>query len=223
MSLEQPTELPRGKDVPDDDGVPLDSEWVADQTRIYLIEPLRQYFGESGIDAFVGGNSFVYYDPKEAPIGPDFYVVKGGVWRGQTRWVAWEESHRLPTTVIEFLSPSTEGNDRGVKFCRYRDVFRTQEYFLVDQEALHIEGYSLAKGHYVAMTPDQAGWYRIPSLGMELGPVEGWIRLRTSDGKLLLTGRERAEQEQRRADRERQRADRLARKLLELGIDPDSE
>lgn len=86
----------------------MDSEWVTDQTRLYLIEPLKAYFSQQHIVGFVGGNSFVYYvDPASSRVrnlGPDFYVVRGGTQSGQTKWVSYEESGLLPTTVIEFLS-----------------------------------------------------------------------------------------------------------------------
>ncbi|MBI3929591.1 MAG: Uma2 family endonuclease [Armatimonadetes bacterium] len=151
----------------------------------------------------------------EPAIGPDFYVVLGAAWRRQKKWVAWEEGDLLPTTVIEFVSPSTEENDRSKKFCICRDTFRTREYFLIDQDTLFIEGYRLHKGHYLAMSPGSDGWYDVPSLGLQLGPVEGWIRLRTPAGSLLLTGRELAEQE-------RLRREVLEAKLREWGIDPES-
>ncbi|MGB8703194.1 MAG: Uma2 family endonuclease, partial [Thermosynechococcaceae cyanobacterium] len=55
-----------------------------------------------------------------------------------------------------------------------------------------------------------------------------WLRWWDSDGNLLLTGEERAEQEEQRteqekqrAEKERQRADRLAAKLREMGVDPE--
>ncbi|MGC1198986.1 MAG: Uma2 family endonuclease, partial [Geitlerinemataceae cyanobacterium] len=48
-----------------------------------------------------------------------------------------------------------------------------------------------------------------------------WLRWWDSQGNLLLTGDERAEQQQQRAEREQQRAERLAAKLRELGVDPD--
>ncbi|MBX3169108.1 MAG: Uma2 family endonuclease [Candidatus Eremiobacteraeota bacterium] len=64
------------------------------------------------------GDSFVYYDPDRPPVGPDFYVGAG---RDVARkWVAGDEGWLMPTTVIEFLSPSSEIRDRGEKFCLYR-------------------------------------------------------------------------------------------------------
>jgi Uma2 family endonuclease len=185
----------------------MESEWVCDQTRIYLVEPLRHYFKEHQIVSFVGGNSFVYYPPDAKFLGPDFYVVRGGTQGDQTKWVSWEEGGSLPTTIIEFLSESTESRERGEKFCIYRDVFKTEEYFLVDPETLFIEGYRLQKGHYVALTPEPDGWFFVRSLGLYLGPAKPWVRLRSAEGELLTTGRESATAERQKAEGERQKAD----------------
>ena len=210
-----PRELPKGKDLPDGDGQPMDSDWVIDQTRIYLIHPLREYLAQQGEEAYVSGDNFVYYDPDREPVGPDFYVVRGGRQQGQTKWVAWEEDWRMPTTIIEFLSPSTEVRDRGEKFCIYRDAIRAEEYVLIDQESLQIEHYRLNNGQYVVQQPNNEGWYELQSLGLQLGYQNQWIRLRTAQGELLPTAAETA-------SAERQRAERLAQKLRELGIDPSS-
>jgi len=44
-----------------------------------------------------------------------------------------------PTLIIEVLSPSTEGFDRGLKFQRYREIDSLQEYILIAQDSPHIE------------------------------------------------------------------------------------
>lgn len=185
----------------------MESEWVCDQTRIYLVEPLRHYYQQHQQVAFVGGNSFVYYPPDSKYLGPDFYVVRGGVQGKQTKWVPWEEGGLLPTTIIEFLSESTESRDRGEKFCIYRDVFRTEDYFLIDPDTLYIEGFHLHRGHYVANAPGPDGWFFVRSLGLYLGVAGPWVRLRTAEGELVTTGRESAEAERQKAQAERQRAD----------------
>lgn len=46
-----------------------------------------------------------------------------------------------PTVIIEFLSPSTEGYDRGTKFRHYRAIQSLQEYLLIAQDARRIERY----------------------------------------------------------------------------------
>ncbi len=46
-----------------------------------------------------------------------------------------------PTVVIEVLSPSTERNDRGPKFARYRRIESLQEYVLIAQDHRLVEQY----------------------------------------------------------------------------------
>ena len=213
--------------MPDTDGKPMDSDWVCDQTRIYLIDPLRHHLEQTGQSGFVSGDSFIYFVPpgtnKIRRLGPDFYVVRGGANRRQTKWVAWEEEGLLPTTILEFVSPTTESRDRGHKFCVYRDIFKTEDYFIIQPDTLSVEGFHLSHGHYVALSPAADGWFWVNSLGLWLGVVDGWIRLRDAEGNLLNTGREtgqqereRAEQERERAEQERERAKRAEARLEEL-------
>ncbi|HEY8598113.1 MAG TPA: Uma2 family endonuclease [Thermomicrobiales bacterium] len=44
-----------------------------------------------------------------------------------------------PTVIIEVLSPSTEGYDRGKKFQHYRGLRSLKEYLLISQDAYHID------------------------------------------------------------------------------------
>jgi Uma2 family endonuclease len=46
-----------------------------------------------------------------------------------------------PTLIIEVLSPSTEGYDRGKKFQHYRTIDTLREYLLVAQDAVRAERY----------------------------------------------------------------------------------
>ncbi len=46
-----------------------------------------------------------------------------------------------PTVIVEVLSPSTEGYDRGTKFERYRRIASFQEYILVAQDRVLVEHY----------------------------------------------------------------------------------
>lgn len=46
-----------------------------------------------------------------------------------------------PTLIVEILSPSTEGYDRGIKFQHYRTLESLQEYVLINQNTAHIETY----------------------------------------------------------------------------------
>lgn len=44
-----------------------------------------------------------------------------------------------PAVIVEVLSPSTEGYDRGKKFENYRLISSLKEYLLVSQDSPHIE------------------------------------------------------------------------------------
>ena len=46
-----------------------------------------------------------------------------------------------PVLLVETLSHSTEGYDRGEKFARYRQLDALQEYLLVAQDRSHVEHY----------------------------------------------------------------------------------
>jgi Uma2 family endonuclease len=46
-----------------------------------------------------------------------------------------------PMVIVEVLSPSTEGYDRGLKFERYRRIASLQEYAMVAQDRVLVEHY----------------------------------------------------------------------------------
>ena len=46
-----------------------------------------------------------------------------------------------PQVIIEVLSDSTAGYDRGEKFIRYRQLESLQEYILISQDRVHVEHY----------------------------------------------------------------------------------
>lgn len=231
--------LPRGEDLPDTDGKPMDSDIHRTQASKYLIDPLRYWLEQNGIDAFVSGNSFVYYPPtrpgsdKPKRLGPDVYVVLGVPTRVRKKWVVWEEEGRYPDLAIELLSPSTEGKDRGDKLIIYRDQWKVRDYFLFETDDGGLEGFQLVKSGYVTTRGDRAGRHPCRCLPLLLGVHEGWLRWYTQDGELLLTDEERAnlaerradeqqqraDEQQQRADEQQQRAERLAARLKELGLD----
>ena len=51
-----------------------------------------------------------------------------------------------PLLIVEVLSPSTEGYDRGDKFRKYRSIASFCEYLLVSQSEPYIEHYSKLEG-----------------------------------------------------------------------------
>lgn len=54
-----------------------------------------------------------------------------------------------PTLIVEVLSPSTEGWDRGPKFRHFQQIPGLQHYLLVDQDEVRVE-------HYVRT---ERGWH----------------------------------------------------------------
>lgn len=64
-----------------------------------------------------------------------------------------------PCLIIEVLSPTTEGFDRGRKFRNYRCFKTLKEYVLIDAERMNIECYRLnekGKWELTAYSPEEA-------------------------------------------------------------------
>jgi Uma2 family endonuclease len=209
----------------EDDGEPLETDWHFDQIAL-LKESIKQLMKErSRGDYFVGGNMFVYYTLEQARQvaedvaagindrrhfrGPDVFYV-GGVdgQRKRRTWTVWNEGYRFPEVIVELLSDSTATIDRTVKKDLYAGTFRTPEYFYYDPDKVKLEGFRLGAKSYRLIVPNAGGRLRSERLGVELGLWQGvyqeqadtWIRLFHPDGRLVLTGNERAETERQRAD-----------------------
>lgn len=84
-----------------------------------------------------------------------------------------------PTLIVEVLSPSTEGYDRGIKFERYRSIPSLAEYVLVAQDRIHVE-------HYVRQTggrwlleelSDLGKILELPSIGCRIALGEIYERV----------------------------------------------
>lgn len=194
---------------------------------------------ENATQAFVGANSFVYYDPtnvRSGVIGPDMYVVNGGAQSGQSKWVVWEEGGLMPSLAVELLSPKTEANDRGKKFCIYRDILQTQDYILFDTRSKRFEGFRLAQGAYVTSpmlsNPNEllgSQWIACTSLPLWIGIYKGWLRwfdpargiLVWTDEELANMARLEVRAERQRADLERARREKLEARMRELGLEID--
>ena len=63
-----------------------------------------------------------------------------------------------PSIIVEVLSPSTEGYDRGEKFSRYRTLDSLQEYVLVSTDTPRIE---------VFTRQPEGTWLLTPFVGLE--------------------------------------------------------
>jgi len=167
----------------------------------------------------------------------------------------WQKEHRSyllwefgkpPDVVIEIVS-NTEGgeaDEKRQKYARMRVVYSViyDPLQQVMPDVLTI--YRLSGTDYERQSSP-----RFPDIGLGVtlwegtyeGKTDTWLRWTDADGNLILTGKERAEQEyqraeqerldkeqllqqleqeRQRAEQERQRADRLAALLRQLGHDP---
>ncbi|MEG3436483.1 Uma2 family endonuclease [Pannus brasiliensis CCIBt3594] len=130
--------------------------------------------------------------------------------------------------VMEFLSDSDCGeySTRPVypygKFWFYERILQVPYYVIFDPARAILEVRSLQGDRYELLTPDRDGRYFLPPLNLSLGIWHGkrqeitayWLRWWDSEGNMLLWASERIAREQ-------QRAERLARRLREMGIDPE--
>jgi len=228
-------ELLRQLQLPEEDGVPLESHYHALQQQL-LAEVIHQHF-KGRTDYFCGTNMFVYYSLEQAQgitefvegkresapyKGPDLLVVVGvdGTKR-RKHWVVWDEDDRFPDLIVEITSPSTKSKDTGENLKLFAQVFRTREYFWYDEEAGEWMGYRLQGESYVPIEVNERGWRWSEVLGAWLGvselPYRGWryrwLRLYDGAGRLVPTGEELAATERERAEAERQRAERAERRI----------
>ncbi|HEX3531634.1 MAG TPA: Uma2 family endonuclease [Thermoanaerobaculia bacterium] len=201
----------------DSDEEPLETDWHVRQLPL-LREAIHRAMAELGrADFFVGTNMFVYYSVEQAAEvareveenleprafrGPDVFWTGGVSGHLRRLWAAWDEGGRLPDMIIELLSPSTAKVDRTVKKDLYAQVFRTKEYFMVDPDALTVEGFDLVGRVYQPKAPAAQGRVWCSQLRAYLGFWHGiwtdaeadWVRLFHLDGSLLPTKAEAAEQ-----------------------------
>jgi Uma2 family endonuclease len=63
-----------------------------------------------------------------------------------------------PRVVIEVLSASIEGYDRGGKFTQYREIFGLEEYVLVAQDRPLVETF---------VRQPESGWLMLPTSGID--------------------------------------------------------
>jgi Uma2 family endonuclease len=215
--------LPTEDDLPDSDGVPMESDRHYLQM-VLLRETLTRYWDHRE-DFCIGTNMFLYYSleqvRREAFIGPDVFVALGVPRRSRKSWVSWNEG-KVPDVVIELLSNKTQRLGRTYKKELYQNELRIREYFWWHPWRDDWQGFRLVGGVYEPIPADEQRRRMCEQTGLLLGPWEGrydveetrWLRWFTPDGLMLPTNaeagaaeRQRAEGEQQRAEAERQRAE----------------
>ena len=86
-----------------------------------------------------------------------------------------EDTLLNPKVVIEILSPSTAGYDRGAKFELYRRLASLEEYVLVSQFKPMVEVFTKQSEHQWSLTivDDASQIVRLQSIGIEF-PLAGF-------------------------------------------------
>jgi Uma2 family endonuclease len=83
-----------------------------------------------------------------------------------------------PSLIVEVLSDSTEGYDRGGKFALYRQIPSLREYLLVAQDRVSVDLYTPQADGLWVLTPfdDLDGRVTLPSIGCELALAEVYVK-----------------------------------------------
>ena len=199
------------------DEPPLETELHLRQI-IILLQSLEWLWKDRN-DFYSAGNLTIYYSPKQKKSedfrGPDFFVVLGAERKTRKSWVVWEENGQYPHVIVEILSSSTANIDKDFKKRLYQNTFRTPDYFWFDPDSLELAGFHLVDGEYQPLEADTQERLWSQQLGLYLGIDNEQLRFFTTEGKLVPTPEETAQELAAQTER-------FAAKLRELNIDPDA-
>jgi Uma2 family endonuclease len=226
--------LPDHTQLPESDGTFVKNFQEHPQS-ILLTSSIQPVLEQLHLDGqyCIGQDSGIYWrltnPPERGAEAPDWFYVPNvpPLLNGEYRrsYVLWKEIV-APLIAIEFVSgdgseerdatsPFSEDGAKAGKFWVYEQAVRIPFYGIFDARTASVEVYELVGSRYSLVPANERGHYPIPPLGVELGiwhhPDRNdgvpWLRWWGSDGQLLLTGEERAEQEKQRAEQEKQRAE----------------
>ncbi len=205
------------------DEPPLESDLHLQQ--IILLLTCLDGLWQERTNYYASGNLTIHYNEEQLKkrdfCGPDFFVVLDTERRPRKSWVVWGEGGKYPNVIVEILSDSTANIDKTRKKDLYQNTFRTPDYFWFDPNTLEFQGFVLIKGQYQAIIPNEQGHLWSEQLRLYLGILDGKLRYFTTEGDLVPTPQEFALQERSAKETAQQRTAILARKLRELGINPD--
>jgi Uma2 family endonuclease len=232
-----PDEIPNVDDLVIEDGVPLDSRLIEKELRLLTETLYGSWPGPEGHTFQVLANVGLYYKYREPPLVPDVMLsldipTNVDLSRKENRSYFLWVLGKAPEVVIEIVSDRT-GGELTHKMRTYAGI--GVSYYVVfdpnkrlSDEVLRV--FELRGRTYVAL---ESAW--LPEVGLGLTLWQGryeeqearWLRWCDQQGKVIHTGRERADQEQQRADQERlradeaeQRAERLRAQMRAAGIEP---
>nr|WP_198017874.1 Uma2 family endonuclease [Oscillatoria acuminata] len=234
ISTESFTPLPDHTQLPCEDGTFVQNFQEHPQS-ILLTDSILPVLDAKHPDGnyCIGQDSGIYWRITDPPLkgakAPDWFYVPNvpPSLDGQPRrsYVLWQDVIP-PLIIMEFvLGNGSEERDKTPwegKFWIYKIGMRSAYYAIYEVEKASVELYGVKASNYELIPANERGHFPIIQLGVELGIWSGkycnmdfpWLRWWDSQGNLLLSGHEQAEQEHERADR-------LAARLRELGVDPE--
>jgi Uma2 family endonuclease len=229
--------LPTAQDLPDSDDTPVDNE--LQELIPHLLKSILAMIWSDRWDWYFGIDMGIYYDPEKSAIVPDGFLSLG-VPRIKDEnlrpsYVLWEEEN-VPILVLEVISKTS--NQEYTKKKKIYEQIGIQYYLIYNPQRRRkprLEVYSLENQEYVLLGNKSPVWLEEIGLGIGLdtgtdqGVTREWLYWYDENGERLLTPEERSRQAETKAQQaefQKQqaetKAERYARRLRELGIDPDS-
>lgn len=215
--------LPTAEDLPDSDDTPVDNE--LQELIPHLLKSILAMIWSDRWDWYFGIDMGIYYDPSQSAIVPDGFLslgvprIKGENLR--LSYVLWEEAN-VPILALEVVSKTANQEYRKKK--EIYEQIGIQYYVIYNPQRKRkprLEVYSLENQEYVLLGNESPVWLEEIGLGigLDVGTDQGitreWLYWFDENGERFLTPDERSRQAETKAER-------YARRLRELGIDPDS-
>ena len=215
--------LPTAKDLPDSDDTPVDNE--LQELIPHLLRSILAMIWSDRWDWYFGVDMGIYYHPEKSAIVPDGFLSLG-VPRIKDEnlrlsYVLWEEEN-IPILALEVISKTS-----NQEYPKKKEIYQQigiQYYVIYNpqrKQKPRLEVYCLENQESVLLGNQSPIWLEEIGLGIGLdrgtdqGVTREWLYWYNQSGERFLTPEERS----RRAET---KAERYARKLRELGIDPDS-
>lgn len=207
---------------PDSDGKPM-----ADNTKqfrwIVVIQQNLEWLFAANPNVFVAGDLLWYpiEGDNKTRTAPDVMVVLGRPKGDRGSYKQWEEENLPPQVVFEILSPGNTRAEMSRKLLFYNQ-FGVDEYYLYDPDRNELSGWLRREGFLDVIEP-MADWVS-PQLQIRFDVAGDELQIYRPDGQRFLSYVEiaqRAEEERQRATQAEERANRLAKRLREMGIDPE--
>ena len=229
LELNLPRHLPSADELPDSDERPVDNE--LQELIPGLLKAMLLVHWAERMDWLFGIDLGIYYHPDKPPIVPDGFLSLGvdRFYDEELRpsYVLWDENI-IPSLVLEVVSQNYR-KEYSDKLHEYESlgVLYYVIYSSRRRRKPRLEVHKLVNGTYELQSGNPVWMSEIGlGIGCERGNYSGvtreWLYWYDELGNRYLTPEERVKLEVQRAEDATRRAQQLARKLRELGIDPET-